>query len=201
MSTIDRLQAVYDAELAADPEKQRKHDEAEAKLRPLFLKLGAHHDSIFPPIHPDALKRGTRGSKADRDLVGMVALLLDIKMKIPGDDSAVRMAKMVSVAIQKQDPAFFHMAARACEYLKGIPQTKFPRHVIACRQSAAELMVGGKAPTAEAVIKRAIKRLGDGAYDIGESSRWSPIMKMAGLADLERKRSQKRQGDRYTAPS
>jgi hypothetical protein len=146
--------------------------------------------------------KSENGSKLpDYTIEDAVCTLLDDRARSRKGELSPETVTDIADAFWNYDAEYFAMLARAAKYLKKIPHTKFSRHVVTCRLVAAEMMArSGKLPTIDAVKKRVIEHIGTDAYGLEQSSRWSPVVKAAGLVDLKVESVRKNRGDRYTAP-
>jgi hypothetical protein len=173
---IEKLRADIEADLKA----KAFWEAAGRTMRPTILSLQAHWESMFPPESPTSTRRGGNKLSPSPELIVAVCRILDAKMGFEIDDGDFRRAMKTGT------PDYFHLMAKAAEYLRAMPREKsvFAKHVISARRIAADMMgKNGPLPTWFEVKDKVSDIMGQFAY--GETSRdWGRVRKAAGLADL-----------------
>jgi hypothetical protein len=170
----------FRAEIEADPAARQRWIDFNAKMRPLELKAGAWHDSIFPPPSPTSKRRGSKTfSPAFMDAVCAI-----LETGTAGGISEDFQAEIVA-ACKNNDADFFRMIADAAKHVQEMPASlsAHARHVIALRKAAAAMLEKGKEPTKQELREIVTKQLGNGAFSQA-SPRWREAFKDADLTNL-----------------
>jgi hypothetical protein len=169
------------AEIEADPAALEELRALEAKMRPLGLKVGAWHDSIFPPLSPSSKRRGSKTFPPA--FMDAVCAILDTGTAgCIGEDFQTE----IVAACKNADADFFRMMADAAKHVQDVPAplseiSSHAAHVITLRKAAAIMLEKGKEPTMSKLRELVAKYLGS---DHTSSPAWTEAFKDAGLRHL-----------------